>query len=204
MANKYPYVASGGPLVKTIDQLRKSFPKEVTAETLRKLGVAPQNESYVINVLRFLNVIDEEGKKVDGKAKAFLHVPGRCLSSKRSARSSGKRTRSFSICEARRPGQMDRPSLAQFFRTSDHSTEIRRGVRQAGHLPSTLRRSQATANCAVPHHKQAAKTTNKKRGRPPKPKEPRLLQGEKEGRPPPPAACREASRERRPDSPHPR
>ena len=64
MANKYPYVASAGPLVKAVSHLRKSFPKEVTADTLRKLGVAPKNESYVINVLRFLGVVDEEGKKV--------------------------------------------------------------------------------------------------------------------------------------------
>ena len=35
---------------------------------------------------------------------------------------------------------MDRPSLAQFFRTSDHSTEIV-GVRQAGTF-RTLRRSR--------------------------------------------------------------
>ncbi|MGE0273720.1 MAG: DUF5343 domain-containing protein, partial [Alphaproteobacteria bacterium] len=72
MANKYPYVPSAGPLVKTVAHLRKSFPKEVTAETLRKLGVAPKNESYVINVLRFLGVIDDDGKKVDGKGKAFV------------------------------------------------------------------------------------------------------------------------------------
>jgi hypothetical protein len=72
MANKYPYVASAGPLSKTIEHLRRSFPREVTAETLRKLGLAPKNESYVINVLRFLGVIDEEGKKVDGKSSAFL------------------------------------------------------------------------------------------------------------------------------------
>ena len=73
MANKYPYVASAGPLVKTVDHLRKSFPKTVTADTLRKLGVASKNESYVINVLRFLGVVDEEGKKVDSKVEAFVH-----------------------------------------------------------------------------------------------------------------------------------
>jgi len=72
MANKYPYVASAGPLLKTVEHLRRSFPKTVTADTLRKLGIAPKNESYVINVLRFLGVIDEEGKKVDSKATAFV------------------------------------------------------------------------------------------------------------------------------------
>lgn len=64
MANKYPYVPSAGPLVKTVNHLRGSFPREVTADALRKLGGAPKNESYVINVLRFLGIIDDEGKKV--------------------------------------------------------------------------------------------------------------------------------------------
>ena len=72
MATKFPYVPSAGPLVKTIAQLRRSFPKEVNAETLRKLGVAPKNESYVIGVLRFLGVLDEEGEPVNNKSQAFL------------------------------------------------------------------------------------------------------------------------------------
>lgn len=38
---------------------------------MRKLGVAP-NKSYVINVLRFLGVIDGEGKKVADKTDAFV------------------------------------------------------------------------------------------------------------------------------------
>src|SRR6267154_869047 len=76
MAVRYPYVASPGPILRTVEQLRKNFPKELTAETLRKLGIAPKNESYVNNVLRFLGAIDEEGKKVDDKASAFLqHKP---------------------------------------------------------------------------------------------------------------------------------
>jgi hypothetical protein len=45
--------------LKTIEQLRRSFPKTVNAETLKKLGIAPQNESYIINVLRFIGVIDD-------------------------------------------------------------------------------------------------------------------------------------------------
>lgn len=47
-------------------------PAEVTAETLQKLGIAPKNESYVINILKFLGLIDENGKKVDAKTQAFL------------------------------------------------------------------------------------------------------------------------------------
>ena len=45
--------------------LRKNFPATVNADTVRKLGLASKNESYVINVLQFLGLIDEEGKRTD-------------------------------------------------------------------------------------------------------------------------------------------
>lgn len=129
MANKYPYVASAGPLVKAVSHLRKSFPKEVTADTLRKLGVAPKNESYVINVLRFLGVVDEEGKKVDGKAKAFVQHQDEAFSSefKKVVREAYEEL--FEL-HGDAAWKLDRSSLTQFFRTSDHSTEVV-GTRQA-------------------------------------------------------------------------
>lgn len=72
MATIYPYISSAGPIAKTIDRLRKQFPVEVTADTLKKLGIAPKNESYVINILKFLDLVDDNGKKVVEKARAFL------------------------------------------------------------------------------------------------------------------------------------
>ena len=45
--------------------LRKNFPATVTSETVRKLGIASKNESYVINALQFLGLIDEEGKRTE-------------------------------------------------------------------------------------------------------------------------------------------
>lgn len=74
MADKHPYVPGSGPLFQTISQLRKSFPAGgVTADTLKKLGLAPSNESYVINILRFITVIDDEGKKTQEAGKVFSH-----------------------------------------------------------------------------------------------------------------------------------
>lgn len=129
MANKYPYVASAGPLVKTINHLRKSFPKEVTADTLRKLGVAPKNESYAINVLRFLGVISDEGKKVDAKAKVFLHQDEDfALEFEKLVRDSYEEL--FEL-HGDAAWKLDRKTLIQFFRTTDHSTEVV-GTRQAG------------------------------------------------------------------------
>lgn len=130
MANKYPYVASAGPLVKAVSHLRKSFPKEVTADTLRKLGVAPKNESYVINVLRFLGVVDEEGKKVESKAKAFLQHQDEAFSSEFEKVVREAYEELFEL-HGDAAWKLDRSSLTQFFRTSDHSTEVV-GTRQAG------------------------------------------------------------------------
>jgi hypothetical protein len=129
MANKYPYVASAGPLVKAVAHLRRSFPKEVTADTLRKLGVAPKNESYVINVLRFLGVIDDEGKKVDAKAKAFVHH-GDAFAAEFAKLVEESYEELFELHGAE-SWKLDRDSLTQFFRTTDRSTDVV-GTRQAG------------------------------------------------------------------------
>ena len=46
MADKHPYMSGSGGLTSAVNQFRSSFPAEVTAETLKKLGIAPNNESY--------------------------------------------------------------------------------------------------------------------------------------------------------------
>lgn len=70
MAEKHPY-ASPGAITAAVNQFRKAFPAKVGADTLRKLSIAPQNESYVINVLRFIGAIDEEGNKTNAATAAF-------------------------------------------------------------------------------------------------------------------------------------
>lgn len=67
---KHPY-ASPGAITGAVNQFRKTFPATVNADTLRKLGIAPQNESYVINTLRYVGVIDEEGNKTPKATAAF-------------------------------------------------------------------------------------------------------------------------------------
>ena len=73
MAN-HPYIGGTGAIVQAVAHLRRSFPAAVTADTLKKLGIAPKNESYLINILKFLTIIDAEGKRTDKAAKVFnLH-----------------------------------------------------------------------------------------------------------------------------------
>lgn len=163
MANKYPYVASAGPLMKVFEHLRRrTFPREFTAETLRKLGVAPKNESYVINVLRFLGVIDEEGKKVDDKASVFVQHKEEDFQQHFEALVRDAYEELFEL-HGDDTWNMDRASLAQFFRTADHSTEIV-GTRQAGtftFLAALSGRTELRKAPEAPSRKPTAKRARK-------------------------------------------
>jgi uncharacterized protein DUF5343 len=71
MSDKHPYMSGSAGLMQAVNHLRRSFPAQVTAETLKKLGIAPNNETYVINILRFINVLDEAGNKTAQAASVF-------------------------------------------------------------------------------------------------------------------------------------
>jgi len=73
LAERHPYSPSPGHITAAISQLRKSFPTTVNAETLKQLGIAGKNESYVINVLRFVGAIDKDGKQTDKAVTVFSH-----------------------------------------------------------------------------------------------------------------------------------
>lgn len=74
MAEKHPYFLTPGHFAQLVTHLRRSFPTTVTADTIKKLGLAPKNESYMINTLRFMELIDEESNKTEGASKVFsLH-----------------------------------------------------------------------------------------------------------------------------------
>lgn len=75
MADKHPYLSGVGAIHQTISQLRKSFPNEITSDTLKKLGIAKNNESAIISILKFINVLDEKGSKTKQGAKTFvIHI----------------------------------------------------------------------------------------------------------------------------------
>jgi len=73
MATSHPYISGAGNIAQMIKQLRSNFPGTVTSETVKKLGIAPNNESYVINALQFLGVINEEGKKTEKGKVLTIH-----------------------------------------------------------------------------------------------------------------------------------
>lgn len=73
MAERHPYSPGPGGISAAITQFRKSFPTTVNADTLKQLGIAPKNESYVINVMRFIGAIDKEGKQTSEAVTVFSH-----------------------------------------------------------------------------------------------------------------------------------
>lgn len=72
MAERHPYSPSPGGITAAITQFRNSFPPTVNAETLRSLAIAPKNESYVINTLRFIGAIDKDGKQIEKAVSVFF------------------------------------------------------------------------------------------------------------------------------------
>lgn len=72
MAGKHPYVSGNGVLIQVLDHLRKSFPATFNADILKKLGFAPKNESYIINTLRYLGLITDDGSRTEEAQKAFV------------------------------------------------------------------------------------------------------------------------------------
>lgn len=71
MADKHPYMSGSGGVTQLTAQLRRSFPATVTADTLKKLGIAPNNETYVLNILKFIGVLDAENKKTAAATPIF-------------------------------------------------------------------------------------------------------------------------------------
>ncbi len=61
----HPYISGPGNITQMIAYLKKNFPATVNSETVKKYGLASNNESYVINALQFIGLIDEAGNRQD-------------------------------------------------------------------------------------------------------------------------------------------
>ena len=68
----YPYSSGQSAVVQTVAQLRKGFPGKVDAGYLQRFKIAPANESYIISILRFLGLIDEDGGRVEDSTAYFF------------------------------------------------------------------------------------------------------------------------------------
>lgn len=126
----YPYISGVGNIAQMVTQLRKSFPATITSETVKKLGLAPNNESYVINVLQFIGVIDSEGKKTTDAAKVFSHHKDEEFSKHFGALVQKAYSGLFDL-HGNNAWKLSNDDLITFFRQSDQTSAII-GGRQAG------------------------------------------------------------------------
>ncbi|MDR3390719.1 MAG: DUF5343 domain-containing protein [Sulfuriferula sp.] len=126
----HPYISGPGNVAQMVTQLRKSFPSTIGSETVKKLGIAPNNESYVINVLQYVGVIDSEGKKTPGAANAFSHHKDEDFA-KEFASLVQKAYSSLFELHGNDAWNLDSDELITFFRQSDQ-TSATIGSRQAG------------------------------------------------------------------------
>lgn len=172
MADKHAYVQSAGHFTKLILQLRRKFPATVNADTVKKLGLAPKNEGYLINTLRFLGIIDEEGKKTE--------LAGRVFSSHQdyefaSAFAEIVTTAYSDLFELRgeEAWSLDRDQLISFFRQNDQTSASVGGYQAstflavaalAGHgeMPEARKAGQQSSDNSN-HSKSAGKKTKTKK-----------------------------------------
>ena len=126
----HPYISGPGNITQMIGFLKKNFPSTVTPETVKKLQIPSNNESYVINALHFIGLIDEEGKRTDkGHEVLTIHDD----EGFKSAFSDLVRTAYVDLFELRGDDAwtMSRDELIGYFRTADKTSETI-GTRQAG------------------------------------------------------------------------
>lgn len=164
----HPYTTTIAGMVAAIRQLRSNFPAVVTADTLKKWSIASNNEAPIIVVLRFLSLIDDEGKKVAENAKAFVEHDDKLFASK----FEGVVRKAYAdLFDTWGDGAWDleKNKLIGFFRNAD-STSARVGQEQAatflalaglaGH--GTLPTAAAQATSKSPKVAKAAKKSGAK------------------------------------------
>jgi hypothetical protein len=69
---QFPYSTTVSGLNTTIQQLRSAFPAKVTADTLKRWNIALNNESSILQTLRFIGLLDDEGAKQPDAGKVFV------------------------------------------------------------------------------------------------------------------------------------
>lgn len=124
----HPYISGPGNITQMIGFLRKSFPATVTSETVKKFGLAPNNESYVINALQFIGIIDEEGKRTEKGHDVFVLGDDQ-FPSEFGKMVEGAYSDLFDL-RGDDAWKLSKSELTTYFRTSDKTSEVI-GGRQA-------------------------------------------------------------------------
>ncbi len=177
MADSHPYISGPGNVVHAVNHLRKSFPATITADTFKKLGIASNNESYLINVLRFINVLDENGKKTPDATKTFNQHKDDAFAGAFEALVKKAYNALFDL-HGDDSWELDTDALITFFRQSD-DTGAAIGKRQANTFRALAGLSGHGEGVAT---RQGSNTTKKAKTTKKKPSKKKTGQGD----PPPP------------------
>ena len=129
MADKHPYISGVGNVAQAINHFRNSLPSTISAETLKKLGLAPNNESYLINILRFLGIIDGEGNKTEQGAKVLTTHSDKDFQKAFSNLVKAAYDDLFQL-HGEKAWDLDKDALITYFRSSDQTSAVI-GQRQA-------------------------------------------------------------------------
>jgi hypothetical protein len=112
-----------------IGYLRKTFPPSVSSETVKKFSLAPNNESYVINALQFIGVLDGEGKRT--KVGHDVFVLGDDAFQTEFEKLIKEAYKDLFEIRSDDAWTLGRQELVSYFRTTDKTSEVI-GGRQAG------------------------------------------------------------------------
>lgn len=123
----FPYTSGQSALSQTFAQLRKGAPAKIDASYLQRFKIAPANESYVLSVLRFLGIIDEEGSRLEG---ASDYLFGNDDAFKSGLESAVRSAYSRLFDEMNDALQTNRDTLTHWFRGADKTSALV-GQRQA-------------------------------------------------------------------------
>lgn len=101
----------------------------MNAATLQKLGIARNNESYVLNIFRFLKLIDEDGKRTPLATTVFSQHDDDAFAAQFKDVVKNAYTELFEL-HGENVWNLDKNALTTFFRHTDHTSAIV-GERQA-------------------------------------------------------------------------
>jgi len=119
----HPYISGVKNIALMLTQLRKNFPATVTSDTVKRLGLASNNESYVINALTFIGLLDEEGKKTESAGKIFSISKNESFQAEFSKLIKKSYNELFDLY-GDGAWDLDTDELLDFFRQADQTSEI--------------------------------------------------------------------------------
>ena len=145
--------------------LRSLSRQTSTRRFWKKLGFAPKNESYIINIVRFLKLIDDKGARTDKAQKTFTLHDEATFQKAFSEIVKSAYSDLFSL-HGDGAWSLDDSKLITFFRQSDQSSELV-GSRQAGTFKTLATYAGHAPTTASPKGK-----ATKREAKPGKPRKP--------------------------------